>query len=69
MTRLRWFVVVLLLATGCGTDRVRDDDIVDHLHGVEVQLPDGRPVTCVVYEWGNTGGVTCDWPTSTPTPQ
>lgn len=58
MRRLWWVPLVVLAMAGCSGN---PDGVTTE--GRDVQLPDGRMVTCVVAVEGSAGstGVSCDW--------
>jgi hypothetical protein len=60
------FAVVVL--AGCGNAGSVEKNSTRLNHGVYggmqaflVDTPDGRTVTCVVYDGNRAGGVSCDW--------
>ena len=57
---------IALMLAGCTTTRDGDEPAVSRsvsgkLREAEIELTDGRTVTCVVYSSGYKGGLSCDW--------
>jgi hypothetical protein len=62
--------VLALLLVGCADDRTQGEipasdnsqsTGLGQVEVVEVPLPSGYTVTCVLYDGYSGGGITCDW--------
>ena len=52
-------LAMMLTLTACGAENW-DSTHEKHLTPKVITV-DGRDVTCVIYQSGNAGGVSCDW--------
>lgn len=50
-------VVATLTACGSGVGDIGESST----GGVEVPMPDGRTIPCVIYKDNYAGGLSCDW--------
>jgi len=62
--RLNLFAILLIgLISGCTLEVVDNppDTPDKHISEITKTLQDGRKVTCLVFNYAATGGISCDW--------
>ena len=53
--------IVLLLLTACGGNNTNPGNKSGNIRVFDVNVPDGRVVTCISEQSGYAGGLSCDW--------
>ena len=53
--------IVLLLLTACGSNNTNPGNKSGNIRVFDVNVPDGRVVTCISETRGYAGGLSCDW--------
>ena len=63
--KMKLFLVAIatFFIAGCGLQsKISSWSIIE----IRKTLEDGRTVTCLIFDSGNSGGITCDWDNAKP---